>query len=393
MTRGGDGIVDLGKDRLGKRWWRARLFWTCPLTGKQLETRRKFSAPSKGAALLRRDELLEEVRTGTARTTRPRFRDVSAEYAAAITVHATRCAAESYVRKLDEHFGEWWLDVITTRHVQDYLDALTLASVNNVRNALVGIFRLAVQKRYIDLNVAKLTERRRAAPVVDADEDELEPEATRALTPEQLAAYLDDMELHEPDLYPLIHTQFMLGCRFAEVTALRRARVDLATGLVEIRRGQFRGVAGRTKGKRARKAALPAEGLALLKAHLERMDAERWPGWEDLCFPRPPFRARRGSHFWAATTVHEKIAASFARCGIEVTGKTHVARHTMVTIAHSLEMDEALFRETIGHRSKRVHQGYVHAHDAQRIEIGEKVGRELLKGRGERDGGTTLDEG
>lgn len=193
------------------------------------------------------------------------------------------------------------------------------------------------------------------------------------------------METHEPELYPLVHTQFCLGCRFAEVTALRRTRIDLATGLVEIRRGQFRGVTGRTKGKRARKAALPAEGLAVLKAHLERMDAERWPGWDDLVFPRPPYRARRGSNFWASTTVHTKIAESFARCGIVVTGKTHVARHTMITIAHSLEVDEALLRKTIGHRSKSVHMGYVHPPDEQVRGLGAEVGRELLKGR-KRDG-------
>jgi integrase len=390
VTRSVDGLADLGKDRLGKRWWRARLFWTCERTGKAMEARRKFSAPSKGAALVERDRLLEEARAGTQRTTRPRFRQVADEWCAAIPVYATRVNTESIVRKLNAHFGEWWFDVITVRHLQDFLDGLTIGadSVNNVRAALVGIYRHAVKRRIVDMNLAKLTDRRR--PTVAASEDgEIEVDAERALTPAQLAAYLDDMETDEPELYPLIHTSFMLGCRFSEVSALRKVRVDLATGLVDVRRGQYRGVTGVTKGKRARTTALPPEGVAVLRAHLERMAVERWPGWEDIVFPRPPFKQRskrdKGSVFWASATVHRKIRESFKRCGIVVAGKTHISRHTMASVAHDLSVDEALLMEVIGHRSKQIHRGYVHARDAQRIELGAKVGKELLSERKKND--------
>src|SRR6185436_3899380 len=87
----GNGIEDLGKDRTGKRWFRARLYWTDPLTGEPRETRRKYAAPSMGAALQRRDELVDELRTGEAKVERKRFEEVVAEWRAAIPVYATRC--------------------------------------------------------------------------------------------------------------------------------------------------------------------------------------------------------------------------------------------------------------------------------------------------------------
>jgi hypothetical protein len=57
----------------------------------------------------------------------------------------------------------------------------------------------------------------------------------------------------------------------------------------------------------------------------------------------------------------------------------------MASVAHDLSVDEALLMEVIGHRSKQIHRGYVHARDAQRIELGAKVGKELLSERKKND--------
>ena len=386
MSRGGDGLIDLGKDRAGKRWWRARLFWTDPLTSEARETKRKVQAPSRAVALQKRDALIEQMRTRGTRSERRRFRDVAAEWVAAAECYSTGQTRSSQAKKLNEHFGDWWIDAITARHVSDYLDGLTMSSANNIRNAAIGVFRVAVQKHYIDVNVAKLTERVR--PKVAADtEDSDEP--VRALTPEQLAAYLDDMEKHAPELYPMIHTQFVLGCRFSEVTALRRDNVDLDSGLVQLRRGQVRGNLGRTtKGKRSRRAALPLEARVVLKAHLARMAQEQPRGWDELCFPRPETGRPRPNNYWPSTTVWEAVHDSFERVGIAVKGKTHVARHTMITIAEGITPSEALLRAVVGHRSKKVHEGYMHPPDARVIHLGDVVGREMLKSRTGKKTGT-----
>lgn len=378
----GDGIEDLGKDRKGRRWWRARLYWTDPLTSEQRETKRKIEAPSKGAALTKRDALLETLRAGGKKRERKRFEDVAKEYTDSIKVAATRLNNESHVRTLNAKCGAWWLDVFTPRLCQELLDGIDSGHghVNNIRGTLIGVFKFAMSKRYVDSNPAKATERRREEASA-GDEDEDPEEVTRALTPEQVAMYFDDLEANEPEVYPLVFTQYMLGCRFSEVSALRRDRLDLETGIVKIRQGQFRGFKGKSKGKRARKAALPLEARALLRAHLDRMAREQPPGWDELVFPRPVTGRPRPTNYWSWATAMRAIARSFERCGIEVKGKTHVARHTMITIAEDITPSEALLRKVVGHRSKKVHAGYQHPPEAKVIELGNAVGRELLRGR------------
>jgi len=385
-----DGIKDLGKDRQGRRWWHARLYWTDPLTGEPRETKRKYHAPSRGLALQRRDELTAELRTGEpTKVERKRFAEVAAERTKSIAVYGTRVGAECHERKLAAVFGDHWIDAITTQHLQEYLDGLTISSTNNLRNALVQIFALAVEKRYAKINVASAIVRKRAAVVIDPEDAELaDPEdvedvedVPQALTSEQVGDLLDDLETYAPELYPMIFCQYMLGCRFAEVSALERKRVDLETGIVKILRGQYRGHVGPTKGRRARKAALPVEAREMLREHLARMDREQYPGWEDLVFPRPPWGRGRAHNFWHYRTVNEYLHASFKRTGIVVKGATHVARHTMITVANDVAPSEALIRSVVGHRSKKVHAGYNHPRDARVVHLGETVGTALLSTR------------
>lgn len=376
-----DGVIDLGKVN-GRRMWRVRLYWVDPLTSKEHDTRRKIEAPSKAVALAKRDALLEQLRVGGKKRERRRFRDVAKEYTTSLTVAATRLNNESHVRSLNEHCGDWWLDAFTPQLCQETLDKLDgkAGHANNIRGTMIGVFKYAMSKHYVTLNPAKATERRREEATT-GDEDDDPEEVTRALTPEQLAAYFDDLEANEPEVYPLVFTQYMLGCRFSEVSALRRDRLDLETGIVKIRQGQFRGFKGKSKGKRARKAALPLEARALLRAHLDRMAREQPPGWEELVFPRPVTGRPRPTNYWSWATAMRAITRSFDRCGIEVKGKTHVARHTMITIAEDITPSEALLRKVVGHRSKKVHDGYKHPPEAKVIELGDAVGRELLRGR------------
>lgn len=380
-----DGLKDLGKDRTGKRWWRARLYWTDPLTGEPRETKRKFHAASRGLALQKRDELTEELRSGEKPPERKRFKEVIRERVAAITVHATRLSNESFERTLNKHFGEMWFDAITRDMVQDYLDDLVVGpgACNNLRGALIVTYEHAMKAKLVKENFAAQTSRR-CEPVKafdpDADDDEQE-EIHLALEPEEIALYFDDLEDNDPDLYPLVHTQFMMGCRYSEVTALRRARLDVEAGIVKVSRSQYRGVAGHTKNKEPRKLGLPLESRALLAKHLARMEVEQWPGWRELVFPRPLTGRKRASNYWPSSTVIERIRASFERTGIVVKGKTHVARHTMITQSQDVTPSARLLQEVAGHRSRTAHRKYVHPTDAQVIVLGEAAGKRLLSGR------------
>lgn len=374
VGRRGEGLKQLEKGK-----WLARLFWIDPRTGKEREKRITFDAPSKWQAVKRRTEELEKAKNADdVVLVQKRFGEVADEWTATIKVLGTKLSEESRVRTLKAHFGDWYLDKVSARAMQQYLDALTISSVNNVRATLVNVFRYAVRKHYIAENVAKQTERRRGSNS-DDDENELAPE--RALSPEQVLALFEDLQENDPLVYPLIHVQYMIGCRFAEVSALRREDLNLQTGIVLVRKGQYRGTQGKTKGKYGRKAGLSLETRSMLRAHLDQMEYEQWPGWEEIVFPRPVSGHKRKSNYWAISAVDKKLRAAFKRLGITGPGTTHRARHTAVTLADELGIAEGLARKVFGHRSTKHRAAYQHPTDSSVIKFAETVGKKLRRNR------------
>lgn len=379
IGRAGTGVSYVGV-RNGKKTWRARLYWIDGRTGKTCEKRVTFAADSKAQALLKREQELAKARgEATLVDERVRFERAADEWFATITQKATRHSWGCHARALKRQFGTWWLDTVTARHAQDYLDAIERSPgyVNSRIDVTAHIFDHAIRKGWATTNVAKDLKRRSTRL---AGLNELGEAPRRALTADEALAYLADLQKHEPEVYPLVVTQLVLGCRFAEVSALRREDVDLDSGLVKIRRGQYMGTVGSTKGKYARKAALPLTARAMLRAHLERMEHEQWPGWRELVFPRPAFGRRKHSNHWSSTTVSNAVGRSFTRLGIDVKGKTHVARHTLITLT-SDHAAERVLREMVGHVGS-VHDRYKHAHEAEVISLGEVVGRKVLREKG-----------
>lgn len=389
MAKKGDGVRLLENVR-GSKKWEIRIYWIDQRTGKERERQRVFRCPSKAQALAERDRMLEEARNETSaepKIERKRFGEVFDEYVGTIKTYSTRKAQESRGRTIKAAFGDWWIDAMAPGAIQVFLDGLQMEwrSANNVRAAMLKTFNHAVRARYVKDNPVKLTERRRPHGDSEAEEDEDAPE--KALTPGQVSDLLADLELNEPALYPMVFTQFMLGCRFAEVSALRKQDVDLEAGIVKIRRGQYLGQRGRTKGRFARTAGLPEEARELLKAHLAEMEHQRWPGWEELVFPRPVTHRKRTSDFWACSTVDHALRRAFKRLGIEVEATTHIPRYTMATIADEIEAPEALWRKVMGHRSREIHLGYKHPPAAQVVGLAEKYGAKLgLAGTGTKSG-------
>jgi len=375
VGRAGDGVRLTGT-RNGRKYWHARLYWIDERTGKAREKRVTIEAPSKYQAMARRAELLEAARAGTAtRSERLRWQTVSDAWFATVTVRATRHSWGSHRRALDRVFGEHWIDAVTARELQDHLDAMqgSPGYVNSRRDVASHILDHAIRLHAATRNVAK--DVRKRSTRVDADA--LEDAPQKALTAEDARRVIADLAANEPDIYPLALTQLELGCRFAEVSALRWEDVDLDSGIVRIRRGQWGGTVGKTKGRYARLAALSLDTRAMLRAHRDRMAVEQWPSWDVLVFPRPPFsQRRRHSDHWSITTVGYKLVRSYKRCGLTLAGRTHIWRHTMVTLARELANAQVL-RSVVGHTTEQVHERYQHAHSADVISLAEALGQKL----------------
>ncbi len=184
------------------------------------------------------------------------------------------------------------------------------------------------------------------------------PQPRRALLGNELPRFFAGLEAQAPELYPLCKLQLLLGCRWAEVTALQWRDVDWDTGVVTIRRSQSRkGEMGPPKGKRARVTALGPEGLAFLRGHRAEMERKQWPGWELWMFPRPPMGKPRPCDVWGYETARRRFHDALKAAGIEIQGATHALRHSHVTLARALESDAAL-QASVGHADPRQTERY-----------------------------------
>lgn len=201
----------------------------------------------------------------------------------------------------------------------------------------------------------------------------------KALMGKDRRRFFEWMLEHEPDLYPIMRVQYIMGGRVGEAVSLQLADVDWDTGLITIctnalRKGEF----GPPKNRKSRTVAIGRGGLAFLRAHRAHMEQLKWPGWETWLFPRPPLNKvgnRRGinrlSDTWPTSTVSEKVKAALDALEIKRDRvATHAMRHTHVTVNeekraelldHEINGDQGDLRDLqdrVGHKSLRMTQRY-----------------------------------
>jgi integrase len=384
----GDGLTYLAakSKKTGRKWWQARIVYTDPKTGKSRERKATFQGDSKDIAIRMRSDLAVEAKSGQAQAAkdRHRFKEASALWFGTIASEGTRTSWGSHLKYIDEALGDHYLDAITTRDLQAYLgslDHLGLGSVKQRRVVIRHVFKTAKQRGWVEGNPAKDLE----LPTRKRDQEAAEnPQAPkRSLTVDELRLFLDDLRQHEPDLYPLARTQVVLGARFSEVSALTPDDIDWRTGVVHVRRGQYRGVSGKTKGKYARLGALDAGTLALVQEAHAKALAEQWPGADSLVFPRPPgMGSKRGSNHWAIETVGKRYGESWTRLGIAVEAtRTHALRRAMIDATREA-VSGTLLRLLVGHTDERMTQLYSTAHQAEAARVGQHMGKLLGPGEG-----------
>ena len=378
MAKKGDGLRSAGIAD-GKKRWECRIYWTDPRDGKQRERRITFAAESRLLARQERDRQTEAARTGNdpRAKDRRRFADVGDEWFATVESFGSRISWGSHLRKLQARYGTQWMDMFTRRELQAYLDALDLnpRTVNGVRDVLKHVFRHAVRRGYLEGNPAAETEPRSTRP---SRAQALEDAPRRALTEDEAVALLAWFRAEAPAFYVLAASQFVLGCRFSEVSALRWEDIDTTTGMVAIRRAQVRGRVGPTKGRYARDAALGPDGLAMLLEHRATMRREQWPGWQELVFPRPETTRSKYSEHWSMSTAWHIYTRGLHAIGLDLPVATHTARHTMVTVASTFASSR-LLRRVVGHKTEEVHAGYQGKRDADVIELGARMEKKLLR--------------
>jgi integrase len=392
--RAGDGVKYLGV-RHGVKWWQARLVWIDPYSLKRKDTKETFEADSKTAAIEQRKTFLRE-KLGQSIQTRKRFDKAVDEWLDTLESFGTRKGHKNRFGRLPKTWGPKWIDEIPTQEIQAYLGNLrrndgkpyAKGILNGHRDGLVSLWDWAQRKGYVSKNAARETLREKGGRTQADARAENAGEKDRSLTSEQAVELILWFEENEPELYPLVLAQFVLGARFGEASALRLDCLDLQTGIATIAWSQTYGRVGPTKGKRRRIAGLSptAHAFDVIRAHVARMAVLKWPGHDVLVFPSEPSTSPRkiGNH-WGYTRVRLAYKAAFEALGFDMANATHCARHTTSNLASQeavgAQLSESLVRKVIGHTTAQVAASYRHPEHAEVIQLAAVVERRLFRSK------------
>ena len=228
---------------------------------------------------------------------------------------SSRARVEGIIRlHVLPRFGNWRLVDITHQEVQDWVAALSAsgqapASVQKTHQQLSKMLAAAVKDRRLATNAA-----------AGVDLPRIESEEMRFLDPDQVATLVDTTDAR---YRALVLVGAYGGLRIGEMAALRRSRVDLLRGrvdvvetLVEVNGHHHFGPPKTRQGRRT--VPLPRSVLAELERHVAGL------GPDDLVFTAPEGGPLRRSlfhrRFWAPATEAAGVAPL----------RIHDLRHTAV---------------------------------------------------------------
>jgi integrase len=353
-----------GVRKLGPGKYEVRLTHT--VNSKRRDTERVIAADSMGDAGAKREALLVSLKdpSVTGRT----VSETIADYLKENMPRGSLKVRISWCKRIEAAFGPKRLGDLRMIDIQKFLRELPLSdkSAIGVRAAFCALYKYAIVRGdYGGENFAAKTVRRHTPLSTEAQMEADDNPVKRAYLGDEAQRFL--AALNE-DVRPLQALQLFLGCRFGEVSALRWSDVDLDGAVVHIRRGQYEGEVGRTKGKKQRASTIGPHAVAMLRAHRERMAELRWPGWETLVFPNPPTPGLDRPHdMWAYQTVRRHVVLAQKAIGSQVVSRTHAMRHTHITAAEvkrQLDMDASMAAAEL--KRQMLAQG--HATEAQRAQ-------------------------
>lgn len=354
-----------GLKKTGPGKYLARIVWR-DAQGQRHDTDRVIYADTRPKAVAERERIREELEgVGDEWTV-----DEAIDQWLPSMRAGTRVTREPHARSFRERFGKLKLSRVATADVQRWITGIDASdeTANNYRASTLALYKFARARGRLrgDDPVARTI--RRITPRTNEELlAELEGDAPRkALVGDELPRFFAQLLEDEPDLYPLVRCQLLLGCRICETLALQWRDIDWTTGIITIRRSQSRnGELSVPKNKKRRTAALGPEGLAFMRGHRAAMERSGLPGADLWCFPRPLTKRPRHHDMWPYPSVSPRVRAVLKAIGVALACSTHAIRHSHVTLARQLEsdaMDRAAagraLRDQVGHASEAMTAAY-----------------------------------
>jgi hypothetical protein len=187
------------------------------------------------------------------------------------------------------------------------------------------------------------------------------PEAPNSLAPADVSRFLDAMRERFPQYYAITFLGFVTGLRPSSLRPLRRAGaspdLDLATGLLLVRRSHTRGgeVMEATKTGRDQRIPLPPMLLAALREHIDTLT--RRAAASDLLFP-----STTGS-FLPDKPLRRAIGEVAAAIGVPYKLTTRGMRRTFQDLMREAGVADVITRAISGHATESMQRHYSTARD------------------------------
>ena len=367
-----------GVYRINNETFFVRATGTDPRTGKKKEVTKLLEGVSAQHAAQERTKLIEEISKPVEKAQKVRVGDFARSWIESKALRLDSTTIKTYVDALERHIlpalGDYYYDVLTSQDVQKWIDGAIMrgwstekrhsrgkaskATSKKVRRAysrasiLVWFrcFRTMTRDAMVALGLPRDPTLRVSLPEATIENDE-----ANALTPDQLAAFLDAFRDGYPHHFPMVVLLAYTGLRFCHASALRWDDWDEQSGVIRVQRKQVRGIEGPvTRKKRAPKEYPVGPELAdVLRQHRRYMVEKQVPGLEKgYMFPSATGTLR------APSSLNKAWEVCLAKAGIEKRFTVHGLRYTFTDLVRLANVDAVVRRALTGHVTEEMQRHY-----------------------------------
>jgi len=365
-----------------------RLKVTNPRTGRKKEVARVLKGTSPQEAARLRAELMEAVKNPVALARKVRVGDFARSWIESKALRLDSNTVRTYTDALESHIlpalGDYYYDTLTSLDVQRWIDGAVLRgwSTNQrgkdkkkarkerrpyARNSVAvwfRVFRTMTRDAMVALDLQRDPTLRVSLP-----EAPIEPKDANALSPEQLAAFLEAMRTHYPQHHGLVVLLAFTGLRFCHASALRWGDWDEEAHVIRIVRKHVRGEVGPISRKKRAPKEYPIEpALAeVLRQHRHRLAAEkakelREQGLRVIDERALPvdgwmFPSKKGT-LRTPNSLDRAWAKCLAHAGIEQRFTVHGLRYTFTDLVRRANVDAVVRRALTGHVTEEMQRRY-----------------------------------
>jgi integrase len=333
--------------------YRIRVRAMDPRTGALKESNREYQGIDLKTALLRQEQMRDEIRHGAIAAERLRVGEYAKLWIESKGPTLDPGSAERYAAALDDHvlpaLGLFFYDQLTSLDVQKWVNTERKSGYR--AETIKGWFRVlrTMTRDAIDpLGLPRDPTLRIAFPEDEERDD-------NALSPELLATFLVNMERLFPQHFALVVVLAFTGLRFCHASALRWEDVDSERGVLRIVRKNVRGRIGPvSRKKRApRDYPLHPQLAEILQEHRRRLLESQAPGVDSgWVFPSETGTLRTPGGLWKAWRACLKESKVTERFTI------HGLRRTFNDLTRRAGVDGVVIKSLTGHVTEKMRTHY-----------------------------------